>query len=591
MNRSHENNLQAALKACRGSFLSVGFFSLFVNTLMLVPTFYMIQVSGRVVPSSSTSTLIMLTLILTILMLTLGSLEWVRSRIMVRISNRLDVLLSRDVYRASFRKALNSGGMDASAQSLNDLTSLRQFLTGNGLFAFFDAPWLPVYTAVMFLFHPWFGWMTVISAVVLVTLAYVNHRYTGGALAEANKQSLTANLHTTKSLRNAEVIESMGMLDTLMGRWAVRQRRVLVLQSGASDKSGVITSISKTFRAWAQSMMLAAGAYLVITHEINPGLMMAGSILLGRALAPIDQMIGSWKGFVSARVQYQRLNETLDKLNAEPERMSLPDPEGHLQVEGLFVAPPGAKAAVIKNISFVTPAGSIVGIVGPSAAGKSTLARALLGIWPPQHGVVRLDGADISAWDKQKLGPHLGYLPQDIELFEGSISDNIARFGKIEPDKVVLAARTAGVHEMILQLPDGYDTVIGSEGLNLSGGQRQRIGLARAVYGSPRLIVLDEPNSNLDEVGERALGVALQKMKETGATVFIISHRPNVLSRLDRIMVLNSGTLTMYGPRDQVIAELAQQQAKAQAQAQAQAQGQTPPRVAPASTGAIQPSA
>ncbi|QKF49949.1 type I secretion system permease/ATPase [Pseudomonas graminis] len=591
MNRSHENNLQAALKACRGSFLSVGFFSLFVNTLMLVPTFYMIQVSGRVVPSSSTSTLIMLTLILTILMLTLGSLEWVRSRIMVRISNRLDVLLSRDVYRASFRKALNSGGMDASAQSLNDLTSLRQFLTGNGLFAFFDAPWLPVYTAVMFLFHPWFGWMTVISAVVLVTLAYVNHRYTGGALAEANKQSLTANLHTTKSLRNAEVIESMGMLDTLMGRWAVRQRRVLVLQSGASDKSGVITSISKTFRAWAQSMMLAAGAYLVITHEINPGLMMAGSILLGRALAPIDQMIGSWKGFVSARVQYQRLNETLDKLNAEPERMSLPDPEGHLQVEGLFVAPPGAKAAVIKNISFVTPAGSIVGIVGPSAAGKSTLARALLGIWPPQHGVVRLDGADISAWDKQKLGPHLGYLPQDIELFEGSISDNIARFGKIEPDKVVLAARTAGVHEMILQLPDGYDTVIGSEGLNLSGGQRQRIGLARAVYGSPRLIVLDEPNSNLDEVGERALGVALQKMKETGATVFIISHRPNVLSRLDRIMVLNSGTLTMYGPRDQVIAELAQQQAKAQAQAQAQAQGQNPPRVAPASTGAIQPSA
>lgn len=587
MSRPHENNLQAALKACRGSFLSVGFFSLFVNTLMLVPTFYMIQISGRAVPSSSTSTLIMLTLILTLLMLTLGSLEWVRSRIMVRISNRLDVLLSRDVYRASFKRALSSGGMDASAQSLNDLTSLRQFLTGNGLFAFFDAPWLPVYTAVMFLFHPWFGWITVVSAVLLVALAYVNHRYTGGALAEANKQSLTANLQTTKSLRNAEVIESMGMLDTLMGRWAVRQRRVLVLQSGASDKSGVITSISKTFRMWAQSMMLGAGAYLVIVHEINPGLMMAGSILLGRALAPIDQMIGSWKGFVSARVQYQRLNDTLEKLNAEPERMSLPDPEGHVQVENLVVAPPGAKAPVLRNISFVTPAGSIVGIVGPSAAGKSTLARALLGIWVPLQGVVRLDGADISTWDKQKLGPHLGYLPQDIELFEGSISDNIARFAKVDPGQVVLAARIAGVHEMILQLPDGYDTVIGSEGLNLSGGQRQRIGLARAVYGSPRLIVLDEPNSNLDEVGERALGVALQKMKETGATVFIISHRPNVLSRLDRIMVLNAGTLSMYGPRDQVIAELAQQQAKAQAQAQ----GQTPARVAPAATGAIQPSA
>lgn len=587
MSRSHENNLQAALRVCKGSFLSVGFFSLFVNTLMLAPTFYMIQVSGRVVPSSSTSTLIMLTLILTVLMATLGSLEWVRSRIMVRISNRLDVLLSRDVYRASFKKALSSGGMDASAQSLNDLTALRQFLTGNGLFAFFDAPWLPIYTAVMFLFHPWFGWMTVAAAVVLVSLAVLNHRYTGNALAEANKQSITANLQTTKNLRNAEVIESMGMLDTLMGRWATRQRRVLVLQSAASDKGGIVTSISKTFRTWAQSMMLTAGAYLVITHEINPGLMMAGSLLLGRALSPIDQMIGSWKGFVAARMQYERLNGTLEKLNAEPERMSLPDPEGHIQVENLVVAAPGSKAPVIRNISFVAPAGSIVGIVGPSAAGKSTLARALLGIWPPQHGKVRLDGADISAWDKQKLGPHLGYLPQDIELFEGSISENIARFTKVDPEQVVLAARIAGVHELILQLPDGYDTVIGSDGVNLSGGQRQRIGLARAVYGSPRLIVLDEPNSNLDEVGERALGVALQKIKETGATVFIISHRPNILSRLDRVMVLNAGVITMYGARDQVIAELAQQQAKAQAQAQ----GQVQPRVAPATTETAQPSA
>ncbi|QQQ51579.1 type I secretion system permease/ATPase [Pseudomonas syringae] len=576
MSRSHENNLQVALKACKGSFISVGFFSLFVNALMLVPTLYMIQVSGRVVPSSSTPTLIMLTLIMTVLMITMGSLEWVRSRIMVRISNKLDVLLSRDVYQASFRKALRSGGMDASAQSLNDLTSLRQFLTGNGLFAFFDAPWLPIYTAVMFIFHPWFGWMTVGSAIVLVVLAYLNHRFTGKALTEANQQSLTANLLTTKNLRNAEVIESMGMLDTLMARWGKRQRRVLVLQSDASDKSGTISSISRTFRNWAQSIMLALGAYLVITHQINPGLMMAGSLLLGRALSPVDQIINTWKGFVAARVQYTRLSETLEKLHNEPDRMALPDPEGHIQVENLVVTPPGGKNPVIRNISFVAPAGTIVGIVGPSAAGKSTLVRALLGIWPAQHGTVRLDGADISAWDKQKLGPHLGYLPQDIELFEGSISDNIARFAKVDPDKVVLAARTAGVHEMILQLPDGYDTVIGSEGVNLSGGQRQRIGLARAIYGSPRLIVLDEPNSNLDEVGERALSVALQLIKESGATVFIVSHRPNILSRLDRVMVMNAGTITLYGARDQVIAELAQQQAKAQ---------QAQQRVAPAATG------
>ncbi|MCF8983843.1 type I secretion system permease/ATPase [Pseudomonas syringae] len=576
MSRSHENNLQVALKACRGSFISVGFFSLFVNALMLVPTFYMIQVSGRVVPSSSTSTLFMLTLIMTVLMLTLGSLEWVRSRILVRISNRLDIMLSRDVYRASFKRALSSGGMDASAQSLNDLTGLRQYLTGNGLFAFFDAPWLPIYTAVMFMFHPWFGWMTVACAIVLVILAYLNNRYTGKSLIEANQQSVAGNLQTTKNLRNAEVIESMGMLDTLMARWGKRQRRVLVLQSDASDKGGVITSISKTFRNWSQSFMLALGAYLVITHQVSPGLMMAGSLLLGRALSPIDLMIGSWKGFVAARVQYSRLNETLEKLHNEPDRMALPDPEGHIQVENLVVTPPGAKTPVIRNISFVAPAGTVVGIVGPSAAGKSTLVRALLGIWPAQHGTVRLDGADISAWDKQKLGPHLGYLPQDIELFEGSISDNIARFTKVDPEKVVLAARTAGVHEMILQLPDGYDTVIGSDGVNLSGGQRQRIGLARAIYGSPRLIVLDEPNSNLDEVGERALSVALQLIKESGATVFIVSHRPNILSRLDRVMVMNAGTITLYGARDQVIAELAQQQAKAQ---------QAQQRVAPAATG------
>lgn len=564
MSRLPENNLQAALRVCKSSFISVGFFSLFVNALMLVPTFFMIQVSGRVVPSSSVSTLVMLTLILTVLMLTLGSLEWVRSRIMVRISNRLDALLSHDVYRASFRRALDSGGMDASAQSLNDLTSLRQFLSGNGLFAFFDAPWLPIYVAVMFMFHPLYGWVTVGCAIVLICLAVLNQRFTGKALVEANKENVAASLHTTKTLRNAEVIESMGMLHTLMSRWAQRQRKVLRLQSYASDKSGIITSVSKTFRQWTQSIMLAIGAYLVITHEITPGLLMAGSLLLGRALSPIDQMIGSWKGFVAARVQYNRLNETLDKLSAEPERMKLPAPQGHIQVENLIVTPPGAKTPVIRNISFVAPAGTVVGIVGPSAAGKSTLVRALMGVWAPQHGVVRLDGADISAWDKHELGPHVGYLPQDIELFEGSISENIARFEAIDAEKTVHAAKVAGVHEMILMLPDGYDTVIGSDGINLSGGQRQRIGLARALYGNPRLIVLDEPNSNLDDVGERALGVALQKIKETGATVFIVSHRPNILARLDRVMVLSAGTISLYGAREQVIAELAAQQAKTQ---------------------------
>ncbi|MCE0780823.1 type I secretion system permease/ATPase [Pseudomonas sp. NMI542_15] len=581
MSSLSDNNLQAALKACKSSFLSVGFFSFFVNALMLVPTFYMIQISGRVVPSSSTSTLLMLTLILTVLVATMGALEWVRSRIMVRISNRLDVMLSRDVYRASFKRALSSGGADATAQSLNDLTALRQFFTGSGLFAFFDAPWFPIYTVVMFLFHPWFGYMTLACGLVLAGLAVVNHRLTANALANANKENVASNIVTTKTLRNAEVIESMGMLETLMNRWAKRQRRIMLMQSEASDKGGIVSTISKTFRTWSQSIMLAIGAYLVVTHEINPGLLMAGSLLLGRALGPIDQMIGSWKGFVAAKVQYDRLSKVLDALSKEPERMPLPAPEGQIQVENLVVAPPGAKAPVIRNMSFVVPSGSIVGIVGPSAAGKSTLVRALMGIWPPQHGVVRLDGADIASWDKQALGQYVGYLPQDIELFEGSISENIARFDKIDPEKVVQAAQMAGVHEMILMLPDGYDTVIGSDGVNLSGGQRQRVGLARAIYGTPRLIVLDEPNSNLDDVGERALGVALQKLKETGATVFIVSHRPNILTRLDRILVMAGGAISLYGERDRVIAELAAQQAKGQQRVGQAAAAQAPAAATP----------
>ena len=564
MRNANENSLKATLKACKGSFISVGFFSFFVNMLMLVPSFYMLQVYGRVVTSGSIPTLVMLTLLMTMLMATMGSLEWTRSRIMVRLSTKLDVMLSREVYRASFKRALDSGGMDTSAQPLNDLTGLRQFMTGNGLFAFFDAPWLPIYIGIMFLFHPWFGWIAIASAIVLVFLAVLNEKFTGKALADANKQSIGASLYTTKNLRNAEVIESMGMLNTLMERWGMRQKKVLELQSIASDKGGIISSMSKTFRLLVQSLILGVGAYLAVKQEITPGLMIAGSILLGRALAPIDLMIGSWKGFISARSQYARLNEILDKQQAEPQRMSLPTPQGNIRVENLMVAAPRAKTPILKGLNFSVPAGSIVGIIGPSASGKSTLARALLGVWAPQHGVVRLDGADINNWDKQELGPHVGYLPQDIELFEGSISENIARFGEIDPGKVIQAAQTAGVHEMILQLPDGYDTVIGSDGVNLSGGQRQRIGLARAIYDTPKLIILDEPNSNLDEVGERALAQAIVQLRATGATVFIITHRTNILSQVDLLLVLSNGEISLYGPRDKVMAELQKQQQAAQ---------------------------
>lgn len=567
MRSTHENSLQAALKACRSSFISVGFFSLFVNALMLVPTFYMLQVYGRVITSGNVTTLVMITIIMTVLMVTMGALEIVRSRIMVRVSTKLDILLSRNLYRASFKRALDSGGMDASAQALNDLTGLRQFMTGNGLFAFFDAPWLPIYIAVMFMFHPWFGWMAIACAIILVFLAVLNEKFTGATLAEANKENIAASLYTSKNLRNAEVIESMGMLNTLIDRWAKRQKKVLSLQSDASDKGGVMANVSKTFRMLVQSLILGLGAYLAINHEISGGLVIAGSVLLGRALAPLDLIIGSWKGFISARSQYTRLNDILQAQKAEPERMPLPAPQGHILVENLVVAAPGAQKPIIKGIGFSVPAGQVVGIIGPSASGKSTLARALMGIWQPQHGVVRLDGADIANWDKNELGPHVGYLPQDIELFEGSISENIARFADIDPHKVIAAARIAGVHEMILLLPSGYDTVIGSDGVNLSGGQRQRIGLARAIYGSPRLIILDEPNSNLDDTGEQALALAIMHMKSTGATIFVITHRTTILAQLDRLLVMSEGGISMYGPREQVMAELNAQHLAAQQKA------------------------
>ena len=564
MRSPSENSLHNALKACRESFLCVGFFSFFINALMLVPTFYMLQVYGRVITSGSLTTLSMLTLIMTGLVITLGCLEWTRSRIMVRVSNRLDMLLSRQVYKASFKRALESGGMDASAQPLNDLTGLRQFLSGNGLFAFFDAPWLPIYIAVMFMFHPWFGWVATGSALLLLLLAFVNERLTGPTLAQANKEHIGASLYTTKNLRNAEVIESMGMLETLMDRWWTRQKNVLLLQSRASDKGAMISTLSRSFRILVQSLILGLGAYLAVDHQVGAGLVFAGSVLLGRALAPIDLIIGSWKGFIAARSQYARLNAILASQQAQPERMSLPAPKGDVQVENLTVAAPGSNIAIIKNISFSVPAGCVVGIIGPSAAGKSTLARALLGIWAPLQGVVRLDGADISAWDKHELGPHIGYLPQDIELFEGSVSDNIARFTRVDSEKVILAATTAGVHDMILLLPDGYDTVIGGDGVVLSGGQRQRIGLARALYGSPRLIILDEPNSNLDEVGDRALIAALHRIRLSGATLFVITHRTNIVSQLDRLMVMSNGGLSLFGPRELVLTELNAQQAPKQ---------------------------
>lgn len=566
MKKQAKSDLHQALHLCKSAFFYAAGFSLVINVLQLVPTIYMLQLYDRVVPTGNLSTLFMLTIIVMVLFITMGVLEWVRSQILVRVSAKLETLLNDRLFHVAFKHSLYSGGQKASSQHLDDLTQLRQFLTGQGLFAFFDAPWMPIYVGLMFVFHPWYGWAAVVTAVVLVLLAILNEKMTN-FLEEANVLAITGRNLLTKNLRNAEVVEAMGMLVNVRKRWLDGTQRILVLQATASARAGLMTAISKLIRISSQSLILALGAYLVIADEITAGMMIAGSTLLGRALAPIDLMINSWKGFISARGQYNRLNEILNQIPAETEKMALPPPQGNIQFEEAVVMPPGGKTPILKGISLMINKGDVVGVLGASGAGKSTFARALLGVWPTIKGSIRLDNAEVHAWNRHELGSYIGYLPQDIELFEGSISENIARFGRIDAEKVVKAAKMADVHELILRLPNGYDTVIGADGGNLSGGQRQRIGLARALYGDPVVVVLDEPNSNLDDRGERALSNTILRLKERQVTVVVVTHRSNVLTHVSKLLILSDGLVSLYGPRDQVIARLQQAQAPAKAHA------------------------
>jgi ATP-binding cassette subfamily C protein EexD len=561
MKATVKSDLEKALILCKSAFLSAAGFSLLINFLMITPSIYMLQVYDRVVSTGNLSTLLMLTLIVLLLFVTMAALEWVRSQILVRVSTRLETLLNQRLFQVAFKQALFTGGQRATTQPLDDLTGLRQFLTGHGLFAFFDVPWMPVYLGLLFVFHPWYGWFSVFTAILLCIVAYATEKATTKTLTEANNAAMANRGLLGKNLRNAEIIESMGMLSNIRQRWMIGAVKVLDLQAIASSRAGLLTALSKIIRLSSQSLILGLGAYLVIEREISPGLMIAGSILMGRALAPVDMIIGTWKGFISARDQYERLNDILLKIPADKDHMQLPDPKGNIQLENAVVVPPGSKLPVVKGITLSIDNGDIVGVIGSSGAGKSTLARAILGIWPTANGSIRLDGAEVFNWDREHLGGFIGYLPQDIELFEGTISENIARFGDIDPEKVVEAAKMADVHDLILHFPEGYDTIIGATGGNLSGGQRQRIGLARALYGNPVLVVLDEPNSNLDEQGELALENALVQLKQKRVTVIIITHRNNVLSKVDKLMILKDGSLVVYGPKDQVISYLQQQQA------------------------------
>ena len=553
--------LAEVLFSFRKAFYTAGLFSMFINLLGLVPSIYMLQVYDRVLQSRNITTLVMLTVIMLGFYLMLGMLELARSKLLIRIGAQLDMKLNNRVFVASFERNLKRAGGNAG-QALGDLTNVRQFLTGNGLFAFFDAPWAPIYLIVIFLFSPWLGVFSLFASLILFSLAWATELSTRKPLAEATQVAASANNYATNNLRNAEVIEAMGMLDNLRNRWLQKQMRFLALQNEASDKAANISAATKSVRIAVQSLSLGGGALLVIEGAMTPGGMIAASILLGKALGPVELAIGVWKQLVGARTAYHRLEELLQEHPERPTGMELPAPAGRLLLEGVMAAAPGSQVMILKQVGFNVAPGEIVGVIGPSASGKSTLARLLVGVWPTLGGKVRLDGADIYTWDKNLLGPSVGYLPQDIELFEGTIAENIARFGDVDAGQVVEAAKLAGVHDMILRFPKGYDTQIGDSGSALSGGQRQRIAFARAIYGNPSFVVLDEPNSNLDDVGEAALIRAIQELKRRGTTVILITHRTSIISVVDKLLLLVDGMLQLYGPRDQVLLAI-QQRAQA----------------------------
>ena len=566
------SELTRALWVFRREFVVVGVFSMVANVLMLSPTLYMLQVFDRVMVSRSELTLLAMSLITLFLFGVMAFAEWMRSRVLVRAGVQLDGLLGTRVFNASFEANLAPSGV-SPARAFGDLIQIRQFLTGNGTLAFFDTPWTPIYMAVLFILHPMLGLLALFFAAVQGALAWFGHRTTVAPAEAASKAGSEATSYLQGKLRNAEVLEPMGMVHNLRPHWAQRHAHAQQLQGRAQALTHRITAWSKFIRYAQQSLALGAGALLVIDGQLSPGGMIAANVLMSRALAPIDMLVGAWRGFISARGAFGRLEALL---GAHPERdpaLSRVAPQGALTLRDVVAVAPGRAEPILKGVSVAVSRGTVTVVLGPSGSGKSTLARCMVGIWPGVSGEVLLDGLPIEGWDRNELGPYLGYLPQDIELFEGSIAENIARFGEVSPEKVIAAARSAGLHEMILRFPKGYDTPIGEAGNLLSGGQRQRIGLARAVYGDPVLVVLDEPNANLDDVGEAALVRTVQELKAKGRTVFLITHRPGIVAVADRVLILRNGMVQADGPRDEVLAALRAAQ------------------TAPASPGALRPQA
>jgi PrtD family type I secretion system ABC transporter len=562
-----ETPLRRALRACRRQFVLVGLFSGVVNLLQLTTSIYMMQVFDRVLATRILDTLLYLSLIAVAAVLVLALLEAVRGQVMQRLASWVEHRVAPEGFVRAIESTLR--GRPYRMEALRDLAVCRGYLGSPGALSLYDVPWVPVYLAVIFLLHPVMGWIAVGGALLLFALTLTSELSTSKLLREANTAAMTSQRRADAISRNAEVIDSMGMLPSVIGRWRESVAAISGPQQRAADRAAVLLAATKFFRLAVQIAILGVGAYLVLMQELTSGASIAGSIIMGRALAPVEQMIGGWKQLVQARQSFRRLQSFLAQPRLRPPGLPLPEPTGQLSVERVSYAFPGQGVAMIKGVNFSLTAGESLAVIGPSAAGKTTLIRLLIGTLPASAGTVRLDGADVYQWMREDFGRHVGYLPQDVELFDGTVYDNIARMREAEPEEVYDAARLAGCHEMILRLPNGYETQIGDGGLYLSGGQRQLIGLARAMFGRPKFVVLDEPNSNLDGDSEAALLRALERLKALDTTVVLVSHRPTLVQGVDKVLLLKDGAMEMFGPRAEVLKRLMSQNRPAEVPAPA----------------------
>jgi PrtD family type I secretion system ABC transporter len=553
--KTDKTPLNRALRSSFPALAATFILSLFINVCMLVSPIYSMQVYDRVMSSRSVTTLVMLTVIVTVFLALYGVLEYARSGVLTRAGLRFEGILRRPLFNAMMRAEL-SPTHRLGAQAIRDAELLRETVSSALAPTLFDLPWTPVFITLCFLLHPMLGWVALLGGVVLFMLAVVSEKITKSRFEHAGRLSREAGMMVQAALRNGDAVRGLGMGDIVLDRWAGAQSAVVALHAEASERSSALVAVSKFTRMAVQAALLCAGAWLSIEQQISSGSIMAASIVMARALAPIEQTVAQWKRVLACRAAYSRLKRLFEATPAPRSSVSLPRPAGHLEADGIVVWPLGGNRPTVKGVSFSIQPGETIAVVGASGAGKSSLIKALAGVWPVKGGSVRIDGADYTQWDGIKLGKNIGYLPQDIELFSGTVAENIARLGEVDDEAVIAAAKLAGAHEVILRLPNGYDTPIGESGLALSGGMRQRVGLARAIYGNPALVILDEPNSNLDDEGDRALARALANLKAEKRTVVVVTHRPTVLASCDKMLVMAFGQVLAFGQRDDVLSRM-----------------------------------